>query len=184
MFPNLVPLRAVVFQALFLLVAIAVESIVLQRQLKLAPRVGVQYAASINLLSTVVGWLMFFLLFNFANLPGDLKPTLISFIFFDRWSGDVVRVLILASFFTFFISFLVKERGLLLLQRLLGQQPPRPARKEPTPETILRDYRKEPPEVQPQFAAVLFANAASYSAIVMVMFFRLALQNSFGSLLR
>ena len=54
------PLRAIVFQCLLLLVAIALEAKVLRRQLQLGYQPSIRYAASLNLLTVVLGWMAFF----------------------------------------------------------------------------------------------------------------------------
>lgn len=48
------PLRAVMFQILFLLVAIAVESFIFKKKLHLSGRTSIEYATSINLFSTII----------------------------------------------------------------------------------------------------------------------------------
>lgn len=59
MVPEVLPLRAVVLQCLLLSVTVAIESYVLYRLMRttdnqrLTPRQSIQYATSINLLSTV-----------------------------------------------------------------------------------------------------------------------------------
>ena len=78
------PLQTYLFQALFLLVAIALEASVLQRRLYLTRRTSVEYAISINLLTTVIGWLAFFLVQNL--LPQPIKDQIISYIFLIAFS--------------------------------------------------------------------------------------------------
>ncbi|MFB2836791.1 filament integrity protein FraC [Floridanema evergladense] len=77
------PLRAVVFQTLLILISIALESVILQRVLNISPKTAIQYSAILNLLSTFVGWLCFFVIqsitLNFVQIQ------LIRYIFFDRF---------------------------------------------------------------------------------------------------
>lgn len=138
MFPSVLPLRAIVYQSLFLFVAIAIEAWVLRRFLKTDPRQSVQYAASINLLCTIVGWLAFFLFYAFTSTlpPGATTRfdiNLIDFIFFDRWSSETATSLILISFIMFFASFAIKQGGLTGLQWLLKAD----AKKEDTKQSSL-----------------------------------------------
>ena len=49
------PLRAIAFQILFLLMAIAIEGTVMQQQLPFMPRQAMQYATILNLITVVVG---------------------------------------------------------------------------------------------------------------------------------
>lgn len=77
------PLRAIVFQTLLLLIAIAIESIALQRILNISRKTAIQYSAILNLLSTFIGWLCFFVVQSIT--PGFLANQLIRYIFFDRF---------------------------------------------------------------------------------------------------
>ncbi|NJR39502.1 MAG: hypothetical protein HC781_12655 [Leptolyngbyaceae cyanobacterium CSU_1_4] len=84
--PPVVPLRAIAFQIVFLLMAIAIEATVLHKQLNIPPKQSIQFAASINLLTTVAGWLVTFLLLGTSlSLPTplltELKIALMNFIF-------------------------------------------------------------------------------------------------------
>ena len=77
------PLRAVVFQTLLLLISIAIESVVLQRLLNISRKTATEYSATLNLLSTFVGWLCFFVIE--AITRRFLETQLIRYIFFDRF---------------------------------------------------------------------------------------------------
>lgn len=77
------PLRAVMFQSLLLLISIAIESVVLQRLLNISRKTATEYSAILNLLSTFVGWLCFFII---QSIPlFFLQRQLIRYIFFDRF---------------------------------------------------------------------------------------------------
>ena len=52
----LIPFRLIVTQSLLIVVAIALEAIILRRFLQYPPRKSVEYSTSINLFSLVVGW--------------------------------------------------------------------------------------------------------------------------------
>jgi hypothetical protein len=176
---SVVPLRAIAFQFLFLLIAIAIEAIVFYNQLRISRKTSVEYAASINLLSTFIGWLIFF---NVQPLiPLAYKSELISYILFNQWSQTgTLTWLILIAFVTFFITFGVKVAGLDLLQLLLQIN---------TKDDLLssgRAYkyrdrlrRQEASGVtRRRAAAVLLANACSYSAISLILLGRSFLQNN------
>lgn len=77
------PLRAVVFQTLLLLISIAIESLVLQRILNISRKTATEYSATLNLLSTFVGWLCFFVIE--AITRRFFETQLIRYIFFDRF---------------------------------------------------------------------------------------------------
>jgi hypothetical protein len=207
MVTDVLPLRAIVLQCLLLLVAIAIEAMVLARLLKtsdnqtITPRQSVQFAASINLLSTVLGWFTVFALLKMeANFPTgiarNLEEPLLNFIFFNRFTRQSISILIVLGFITFFASFVVKQVGLWGLRWLLQFEFPQVV-KEPEPEQKtgwnytrwsapfleeseseqertsivgIRDLRKEPRgNNRFNVSAVLFANAWSYSAILMIL---------------
>lgn len=204
MFPTVLPLRAVAFQTVFLLMAIAIEAAVLYRFLNtdskqtIDPKQSIQYATTINLLSTVVGWLAFFLFFGLAYaLPSEwsarLKANLINFIFFDQWSSETATSLVLICFAMFFITFAVKQAGLNGLRWLLSAGIPKkedankpepvielPDMPPPPPRTsAIRVLRHEPTSatttsssMNPQSRAVLIANAWSFSAILAILMLR------------
>jgi hypothetical protein len=196
MFPNILPLKAVAFQSLFLLMAIAIEARVLYQQLKLTPKQSIQFSTSINLLSTVLGWLFVFLVLNARSiLPIDFRSDLLNFIFFNQLTNETASLLIVIGFVTFFASFTIEQLGLTGLQWLLHAQPPPPSPPSPPPKpsqpalTVyqlppddkeeppiapIRNLRKDASDVQP-FRALLVANAWSYSAIALVLLLRIVI---------
>lgn len=205
MLSSIVPLRAIVLQIVFLLVAIAIEAAVFRRLLNLEPRKSVEYAASINLFCTILGWLALFILF--ASTSGSLRGAdinLLNFIFFDRWSRQTATSLIVVAFLMFFASFAIKQLGLVGVQRLLQPEPKQDDKKEggppPSdasstdtssdtsendevpPPRVIRVHRNEPKtsrrQLQPQLRAVLFANAWSFTAILTLFILRLIIQNT------
>ncbi|MBE9226800.1 hypothetical protein IQ264_15335 [Phormidium sp. LEGE 05292] len=77
------PLRAVVFQSLLLLISIAIESVVLQRILNISRKTATEYSAILNLLSTFICWLCFFLI---QSIPlKTLQIQLIRYVFYARF---------------------------------------------------------------------------------------------------
>lgn len=167
-----VPLRMIVFQTLFLLIAIATEGYVLRRQLEIAPRPSIEYAASINLLTTLIGWLIFFVAEE--NLPEMIRIQLINYVFFNQLSSGMASWLIPAGFVTFFLSFFIKLQGLFLLQLLLDAPRAKPETAPIDRFPVLS--RSAPPSTSKEAAAVLFANSLSYSAISLVLFTRFLTQ--------
>ena len=209
MFPSVLPLRAIVYQSLFLLIAIAIEAWVLHRHLRTDPRQSIQYATSINLLCTIVGWLAFFFFFTFFSaLPSGattrFETNLIDFIFFDRWSSETATSLIFISFIMFFASFGIKQAGLNGLKWLLQTDAKKEDKKpveevsegvtvptEPTPTRNRSAIRVSQREVsrrefqttlKPQARAVLFANAWSFSAILGILILRFVFQSTLNAL--
>jgi hypothetical protein len=186
MLPTVLPIRMILFQSLFLMIAIAIEATVFRQNLNLPPRKSVQYAASINFLATVVGW---FLFLNIQSiLPANLKLALLSFIFFDQWSREILPWFILAALITFFVSLMVKWVSLQQLQFFLGDQQEKDSKEEKNIKTLktamYRRTLKTAQGVPRQTNAVLVANALSYSAISIVLFLRLLAQGSLGNSLQ
>ncbi len=170
------PLQTYLFQFLFLLVAIALESRVLYRRMSINRRTSVEYATFINLLAASVGWLVFFMIQDF--IPLDFKDQLISYIFFDHLLGShpeqLTLVIAATGVVIFFCAFLIKLTGLDVLEaflqerrkgdQLLGR------RSWPTL-THRLDEAVSPPK--PNHATtILLANAYSYSAISLLLFLR------------
>lgn len=116
---TVLPLRAIVFQVLFLLIAIAIEALVLQRRLLIARRKSIEYAAFMNLLSAILGWIVFF--FLVSRLSGELKAQLLSYIFYDNFlplyrASNPMPWLLLMSFAAFAGTFIVKNKTLEIFQ--------------------------------------------------------------------
>jgi hypothetical protein len=177
-FHNIVPLRAIALQSVFLLMAIAIEAAVYQRQLSLDPKPSVYYAAAMNMFCVVVGWLAFFILLDLLHLiPNGIQTPMMSFIFFDQWSGETATLLIVAGFIIFFASIGIKLLALLGLRMLL--QTDRKPEPEPEPDNapkagIFRELRQEPHALRAEIITLLFANAWSYSAILIALVIRQA----------
>ncbi|WAL62500.1 filament integrity protein FraC [Thermocoleostomius sinensis] len=210
MVSNVLPLRTVLYQSVFLLIAIAIEATVLYRLLDPppTPKQSIQYATSINLLCTVVGWLFFFVFYGIATaLPSAwttrFETNLVQFIFFDRWTSETATTLILLSLIMFFASFAIKQSGLIGLRWLLEAGSKKedkktaeelaetPIKTNPSPRRVIQDMRYvEPPEKVPserlsrraQARAVLSANAWSFSAISALLILRFAFQSTLNLL--
>jgi hypothetical protein len=130
MVTDVYPFRAIVLQCLLLTVSVAIESVIFQRRWRtandqpLSPRQSVQYAASLNLLTAILGWFTVFTFFELADILTvdwvlSLETALLNFIFFNQYSAQALSVLIVIGFITFFVSFLVKQVGLWGLEWLL-----------------------------------------------------------------
>ncbi|MBW4624499.1 MAG: filament integrity protein fraC [Brasilonema octagenarum HA4186-MV1] len=169
--PQIFPLAAILFNFLFLLVAIPIEAYVLNTRLKFDKRTSAFYGISINVFSNVIGWIIFFFV-EPALLP-KMKSELITFVFFNRLQTPGIQtLLILTAFIIFFGTFIVKYA---LLRVLL---------------ISLSEFKKAPPEPQiiqrrnSRFASkgkwqntnivttILIANALSYSLVAIILFVR------------
>lgn len=171
------PLRGIVFQCLLLLVAIALEAMVLRRQLHLGFQPSIRYAATLNLLAVVLGWILF--LGIEPLLPPSIRTQVISYVLFGNFydnplEGSLEVAVVVLGLVIFFLTFWVKATGLELLTRALGK---------PIVEIIpdrknvnrLRYHRSlSPQEATPPIhkLAVLQANAVSFSAILLLLLLR------------
>lgn len=165
---NVVPLRTVVFQALFILIAIAIESYIFRRQLQVSPRTSIEYAATIILFSVLLGWLLFFLIEPL--LPQLIQLQLLNYIFFNQWSQGMESWAVPTAIVTFFLSFFLKLQGLIVLKRL--REEPRDDAIEPR-QTPTFATLKRPKATGTRLAAiVLLANLVSYSAISLMLLLR------------
>lgn len=180
--PDVLPLRAVAFQSLFLLVAIAIEAYVFRHLLtsKDKPfglKTSIQYAITLNLLAAVIGWVAFFLAQPF--LPPVLRIQLISFIFFDQFlqaptDASIASSLVVICLIIFLGVYFVKLEGLNWLEWVLEKSDL--ASEANTQLISARQRRKlqKSPEFQKNNRAygVLIANASSFVAILALLYLR------------
>jgi hypothetical protein len=183
---EVLPLRAIIYQFLFLLIAIAIEGMIFHNLLAMDYKPSMQYSATVNLLSTVLGWVIFFI--AQPLLPTDLRLQLISYIFYERffpnaWFISIAPLLVLTALGVYIGTFLVELQGLNWLDRLLGKT----ASEEnaPKPQTSgFRGRKGQKPSIQlnNRMYATLLANACSYSVLLLVLFTRLLDQGRFSIL--
>ena len=166
----MLPLRAILYQLLFLVLAIAVESLVLQKYLGIGRKSSIQYAASANLLSTVVGWFVFFVIEPLLPLPWQQQ--LINYIFFDLTNNP--PMLVGLAFLTFLGTFVVKVQSLNWLDLILeGKKVAVAEVRDRTKFQGRKAQRKPFANVPSRSLAVLWANAASFSAITLIIAVRM-----------
>lgn len=181
MFSDILPLRAVLFQLLFLLVAIALEALVFYRTLNLDYKTSAQYSATVNLLSTFLGWFVFFTIQPF--LPEGLRVQLISYIFFEQffpnpWLTTIPSILVILGLGIFLATFLVKLKGLDILEALLEKNKDKKQEESETRTGRLRRLRNQSFGFRPNSKpySVLIANIFSFGAISFLLFVRLVEQ--------
>jgi len=178
------PLRAVLFQLLFVMVAIAVETPVLQRLLLLPRPLSVRYATVLNVMSTAIGWGIFFIIYS--SLSEVLKTQLISYVFFGKFYQQVnlyriQSLLQIIGVLTFFGTVFVEWLGLKLLlaiqRQLNAESLPKILRlmdeedeteRRPVFDRFIPQISKPPSEAN----ALLAANALSYALIALLLVFR------------
>jgi hypothetical protein len=166
---GIMPLRAVAFQILFLLVAIALEAMILHLKLGLNRQQSVRYAVLINLLTTVVGWMIFFIVEPW--LPDYPLSLLIGFVFFGI--RDIPPMVIMLGFGIFLGTFILKVQGMDLLDSLMEESPVEDVPPEERGKFRGRKRRTEAFTKLPNRPlAVLWANAASFTAISFLLLLR------------
>ena len=177
---GLIPLKAVVFQSMLLLVAIALEAMVLRQHLRLGYQTSVQYAATINLLTTSLGWIAFLSLE--ALLPTTLRQQVMSYVLFNRffdnpWLDALPVMMVIAAIVVFFSTYWVKLQGLSLLVALLGKapafEPPDLSDRRRRSASRRGDATAARSRTATYTLAVLQANALSFTAIVVLLFLQL-----------
>lgn len=182
---TVLPLEMILFQVLFLLVAIALEARILYLNLRISCKTSVEYAMSLNLLATGVGWLTFFAIVNF--LPQLAKAQVISYIFFDHlFPNQIIQgysLIISVGIGIFFFTFFLKLIGIELLQGLLEvellQSTAQPLMVSRRPGLINRIEPTTTSSQTKRALVILVANAYSFSAILIILFFRFLQFNSF-----
>ncbi|NJM99908.1 MAG: hypothetical protein HC800_24695 [Phormidesmis sp. RL_2_1] len=159
--------------------AIAIESGIYRQRLRLGFQVSMQSATLVNLAAVVVGWIAFLVIEPLS--PPDIKAQLISYILFDRlllsnWTTRLGAIIFAAGFFSFFITYFLKEEGLKLILRSNGAfEVPKDERQPSRDERYLRarQGRSEAQQALSYFKdTVIQANAASFSAILLILFLR------------
>jgi len=176
-FSDVVPFKAIAFQTLYLLVAIAIEGFILFRYLDINHKTAMRYAATINLLATFVGWIVFFITEAFS--PPLFESEIISFVFFERFlfasaSASLSPFVIFVSFLMFIGTFITKWLGLRLLEFVLGKAP---QKEDGIAEQVsgfrILGRRVRGVQFDNQANAVFVANAASFTAILLLIFLRI-----------
>lgn len=175
MWIPVLPLRAVMFQILFLLVAIAVESFIFKKNLHLSGRNSIEYATSINLFSTIIGWLIFF--FFVPLLPINLQGQLINFILFNDFAPhlgfSLLRIyfdLVLFALLIFGLTICLEVFALEFLINLNKISSRTITESEDQTEA---SHLKHPPksEFDPsKFNSILIANVYSQTSFLFILF--------------
>lgn len=108
---TIIPLKIIIFQILILLVAIATEAVIFRLQLKLSPKISLEYAAFINLLSACAGWIFFLSILSF--LPENLLNSLMIYLIFGQ-TDEIAWRQAMVFFLIFIVSLILKLIGLQL----------------------------------------------------------------------
>lgn len=171
-----IPLKVVTTQALLLIVAIAIEAFVIQQQMQFSPRKSMEYSASLNLLSTVIGWLSFFALLGPFFLTDAMKLDVLNFFFFQRWGNNVFNWIIFLGVATFFGTVAMETLGFTLLQRALNEYQPLSEETPKNPKRSAMRTTLQPKKLMSEISgrsdvlyAILLGNALSYIVIVVLV---------------
>lgn len=177
MFFSVWPLQAILFQFLFLLITIAIEAFIMHRRLRLSRKTSVEYALSLNLLSIVLTWTIFFYVEQLV--PPKLRAEIISYIFFNKFfvdtrAGVVPTDFLLTLFITFVGTFIIELKALDGLEFLLEV----PQRDEGMAQKTLRRPVLGVPDINKIFSketpskatVILLANICSFGIICLISF--------------
>ncbi|MEH2253126.1 filament integrity protein FraC [Nostoc sp.] len=172
MLPRIFPIGGILFDFLFVLIAISIEAYVLHYRLKFDKKSSTFYAISINLFSSVIGWSIFFV--SEPMLPIQVKSELINYMFFNNFkSPNTQTLIILTAFIIFFATFLIK---FFLLRVLLLSLNETFAKKEEEPQPSgrrrWRRFSNLKLESGNLVTTTLIANSLSYTLITIILLFR------------
>jgi hypothetical protein len=170
--PRVWPVGAILFNFLFLLIAIPIEAYIFNKRLQFDKKTSTFYAISVNCFSGAIGWTIFFLLE--PRLPVMLKSELISYVFFNNFrASNTPSVLILTAFIIFFLTIILK---FFLLQLFVFSLTEAGKKEEEVVETRKRPRWRFANKVRFQstnlVTTTLIANALSYSAITFILLIR------------
>jgi hypothetical protein len=174
MLPRIFPIGGVLFDFLFVLIAIPIEAYVLHSRLKFDKKSSTFYAISINLFSSVIGWFIFFV--SEPLLPISVKSELINYMLFNNFKlPNTQSLIILTACIIFFATFLMKFFILRVLLLSLNEQVAK-KEQEDEPKTSMRQQRRRFSRINFQntnlVTTVLIANSLSYTAITIILLFR------------
>lgn len=176
------PLRAVAFQSLLLLLAIALEAGLLRQRLGFGFQPSIRYAATLNLFTTCLGWLLFLGVEPLA--PAPLRTQIISYVLFGRFYENELLpslgpLIVATGLGIFFLTFWLKAKGLEWLTFMLGQ-PIVDARVAKLPgRKRFGDLQRQTEVSTPAHTlALLHANALSFSAILILLVLRYLLERA------
>jgi hypothetical protein len=179
-YEPILPLRAIAFQILFLLVAIAIEAGILRQRLLLGFRPSVQYATSVNLAAVVAGWIAFLVIEPLSSPP--IKAQIISYVMFNRllingWNAEVGGVIFAIGLTAFFATFFIKAKGLEIILRSEGawkipQKSVRRSSREQRHVSARESNTERQQAISHFIDTIIQANAASFTAISLLILLR------------
>ena len=155
---DVLPLRAILFQGLFILVAIATESPFYRYFFQKSWQKSVEVSSALNLFAYVFGWLIIFNAIDDLNLP--LKQDLIKGIFFNQVTLSLRSWLVFVSTILFFALWVAKIGALICLEMIREFSLDAPTKHLEKMETATNSRK---------VLWLLGAHAVSYSLILFIM---------------
>lgn len=113
---DVVPLRAILFQSLFILVAIATESPFLRYFFQYSWQKSVEVSSALNLFAFIFGWLIIYNAIDGLSLT--LKQDLIKGIFFNQITLSLRSWLVFGCTILFFALWIAKMGALICLDMI------------------------------------------------------------------
>ncbi|WP_071190142.1 filament integrity protein FraC [Trichormus sp. NMC-1] len=169
--PRILPIGAILFETLFLLIAIPIEGYILHRWLKFDKKTSIFYAIAMNVFSSVIGWTIFFLVEPI--LPVPIKSELISYVFFNNFKNPSTHsYLVLSGFIIFFSTFLIKFFLLKTLIISLGEFTKNEDNTLISQRQRLKLMNKAKLRNTNLITTTLIANSLSYTAITIILLIR------------
>ena len=169
--PIILPIGAIFFEILFLLIAIPLEAYILNRWLKFDKRTSIFYAIALNVFSSVIGWIVFFIVEPILSIA--IKKELINYVFFNKLQDPSIgTIIVLLSFTIFIATFLVKFLLMKTLIIFMGE-----GGKKTETEIISSQQRASYMNMAKLqntnlITATLIANSLSYTAITFIILIR------------
>ena len=169
--PIILPIVAIFFEILFLLAAIPIEASVLNKWLKFDKKTSIFYAITINVFSSVIGWIVFFMVEPI--LPTTIKSDLMNYVFFNKLKDtSISSLIILLSFTIFLATFIVKFLIMKMLIIVIGE-----GGKKTETDIISSQQRAIYMNIAKLqntnlVIAILIANSLSYTAITIILLVR------------
>lgn len=172
MLPRIFPIGGILFDFLFVLIAIPIEAYILHYRLKFDKKTSIFYAISLNLFSSVIGWIIFFV--AEPMLPIEVRSELINYMFFNNFKASNTQTLIiLTSFIIFFATFVMKFFILKVLLLSLNESFAKKEEEDPTSQrrrwSNFSNLRLQSTNL---VTTILIANSLSYTAMTIILFFR------------
>ncbi|MEA5602549.1 filament integrity protein FraC [Nostoc sp. UHCC 0252] len=171
MLPTVFPFGGILFDFLFVLIAIPIEAYVLNHRLKFDKKTSTFYAISINLFSSVIGWFVFFV--AEPLLPIQVRAELINYMFFNNFkSSNTQALLIFTAFIIFFATFLMKFFILRVLLFSLNETFAKKEEELPVSQRRRwRNFSNLKLQSNNLVITILIANSLSYTAITIILLF-------------